>query len=394
MSNETKYQNTFIVSFVLLFAGASISMHQFKVPTIMDDVAQSLSMSAASAPWLMSVFTVTGILLSIAAGGFVQKMKSKRLFLAAAVFMALGSFVGAYARTGSVMLGSRVLEGLGFLIAAVAGPITVGRYCAPGQIGRAMGIWAVWVATGQIAAFNLTPALMGAMGWRGIWQLYAVITLAMAAVLALTLREPAGIAPAQRTSAGPAVSPMPVLKNRHLIFASLSFAIFNLLLLAVLTFLPGYAVQSGLMSVPEASFAATIPMIGCLIGSPIMGKLSETYGRKWLYVISILASGAGTFLAFSSSRPVIYAGVILFGLIGLGAPGMVMGAIAGLVDRPEQEGAGMGILITFQNLGMFLGTSIFLPIVGIWSGNYFAAGLTLAAVSLAGAVLAGSAKMK
>jgi MFS family permease len=178
------------------------------------------------------------------------------------------------------------------------------------------------------------------------------------------------------------------------IFASLSFTVFNLLLLAVLTFLPGYAVQSGLMSVSEASFAATIPMIGCLIGSPIMGKLSETYGRKWLYVISILASGAGALLAFTSSRSVIYIGVILFGLVGLGAPGMVMGAIAGLVDSPEQEGAGMGILITFQNLGMFLGTSIFLPIVSMWSGNYFAAGLTLAVVSLAGAVLTGMTKMK
>ena len=274
MSNETKYQNTFIVSFVLLFAGASISMHQFKVPTIMDEVAQSLSMSSSSAPWLMSVFTVTGILLSITAGGFVQKMKSKRLFLAAAVFMALGSFIGAYAQTGSTMLGSRVLEGLGFLVVAVAGPVAVGRYCAPEQIGRAMGIWAVWVATGQIVAFNLTPALMGAMGWRGIWQLYAVITLAMAAVLVLTLRETKGVASAQKTSSGPAVSPMSVLKNHHLIFASFSFTIFNLLLLAVLTFLPGHAVQSSLMSVSEASFAATIPMIGCLIGSPIMGKLS------------------------------------------------------------------------------------------------------------------------
>jgi predicted MFS family arabinose efflux permease len=370
-------------------------MHQFKVPTIMDEVAQSLSMSSASAPWLMSIFTVTGILLSIAAGGFVQKMSSKRLFMAAAIFMALGSFIGAFAQTGSVMMGSRVLEGLGFLVVAVAGPVTVGRYCAPEQIGRAMGIWAVWVATGQIVAFNLTPALMGTMGWRGIWQLYAVITLVIAAVLVLTLREPKGVVSVQEeTSASPSVSPMSVLKNHHLIFASLTFTIFNLLLMAVLTFLPGHAVQSGLMSVPEASFAATIPMIGCLIGSPIMGKLSETYGRKWLYVISILASGAGTLLSFASSRPIIYAGVILFGLVGLGAPGMVMGAVAGLVDSPEQEGAGMGILITFQNLGMFLGTSIFLPVVGIWSGNYFAAGLTLAATSLVGAVLTGVTKMK
>jgi predicted MFS family arabinose efflux permease len=381
---------------MVLFAGASISMHQFKVPIIMDEVAKALSMGSASAPWLMSVFPITGIFLSIPAGGLVQNIKSKTLFLAAAICMACGSLMGSFAQTGSVMLGSRVLEGLGFLIVAIAGPITVIRYCAPEQIGRAMGIWAVWVATGQIISFNLTPALMGALGWRGIWQAYAVITVVMAVILVAALKEPSGIAPAQKseTEAQPSVSPMAVLKNSHLILASLSFTIFNLLLMAVLTFFPGNAVQTGLMSVVEASFVATIPMIGCLIGSPIMGKLSESYGRKGLYLISLVASGAGTVLIFTSSRPIIYAGAILFGLVGLGAPGMIMGAVSGLVDTPDQEGAGMGILVTLQNFGMFLGTSVFLPILAFCSGNYFVAGLALAGIAVVGVVMAGMTKMK
>jgi predicted MFS family arabinose efflux permease len=259
-----------------------------------------------------------------------------------------------------------------------------------------MGIWAVWVATGQIVAFNLTPALVGALGWRGIWQAYAVITVVIAVILLITLKEPSGIAQAQKSEAEaqPSASPMAVLKNSHLILASCSFAIFNLLLLAVLTFLPGHAVQSGLMGVAEASFVATIPMIGCLIGSPIIGKLSESYGRKGLYLISLVASGAGTVLTFASSRPIVYAGVILFGLVGLGAPGMIMGAVSGLVDTPDQEGAGMGILITLQNFGMFLGTSIFLPILAFCSGDYFSTGLALAGIAVAGVVLAGLTKMK
>lgn len=394
MPGKTKYQNTLVVAFILLFAGASISMHQFKVPTIMDEVAQNLSMSSESAPWLMSIFTVTGVLLSIPAGGVIQKIKSKHLFLAAAICMACGSVMGSFAQSGTVMLISRLLEGLGFLIVAVTGPVTVGRYCAPEQIGRAMGIWAVWVATGQIIAFNLTPALMGALGWRGIWRVYAVITLALAIILLLALREPQGVTSAGETRTQPSVSLIDVLKNRYLIFASISFAIFNILLMAVLTFLPGHAMQSGLMGTSEASFAATIPMIGCLIGSPIMGKLSESLGRKRLYLIAIIASGIGTLLAFTSSRPMIYVGVILFGLVGLGAPGMMMGAVSGLVETSEQEGAGMGILITFQNLGMFLGTSIFLPIVRALSGSYFAAGLTLAGIAAVGVFLTGITKMK
>jgi len=314
MLSAKKYQNTFAVAFLVLFAGASISMHQFKVPTIMNDVAQSLSMNSASAPWLMSVFTITGIFLAIPAGGIIQKVKSKPLFLTAAICMACGALIGSFAHTGAVMIGSRVLEGLGFLIVAIAGPLTVERYCAPETIGRAMGIWAVWVATGQIIAFNLTPALMGTLGWRGIWQVYALATIIVSVLFVLLLKEPEGVEsePAPAVPAEqPAVSTLAVLKNYHLIFVSISFAIFNALLLAVLTFLPGYATQTGLMKVSQASFVATIPMIGCLIGSPIIGKLSESLGRKRLYIITMIASGLGTLLAFSSSVPIIYVGVIL-----------------------------------------------------------------------------------
>jgi predicted MFS family arabinose efflux permease len=394
MENKVKYQNAIVVSLLLLIIGAAISMHQFKVPTIMDEVAQSVNISSTAAPWLMSLFTITGILFAVPVGGLVQKLKSKSMIILAALCIVIGSLVGAFAPHGSILLASRALEGLGFLFIAVAGPVAISRYCDPTKIGSAMGIWAVWVATGQIIAFNTTPIFMHVMDWRGLWMLFAGVTLAMAVISYFGLKEPTGVIEKAAQNDEPNSGQIKdVLKNKNLICASFAFTIFNLLLIAVLTFLPGYAVQSGLMTVQEASFAATIPMIGCLIGSPIMGRLSEAYGRKKLYLISLLASGLGTLLAFTATRPLIYIGVILFGLVGLGAPGLVMGSVAKIVGDPRQEGSGMGILITFQNLGMFLGTAVFIPILTLVGGSYTAAGVALLIISFIGAGCAAIAKM-
>jgi predicted MFS family arabinose efflux permease len=394
MDNKVKYQNAMAVSLLLLITGAAISMHQFKVPTIMDEVAKSVNISSSAAPWLMSLFTITGILFAIPVGGLVQKLKSKSMIILAALCIVTGSLAGSFAPHGSILMASRALEGLGFLFIAVAGPVAISRYCDPAKIGSGMGIWAVWVATGQIIAFNTTPVFMLVMDWRGLWMLFAGVTLAMALISYFGLKEPVGIIEQTAQSDEPNSGQIKdVLRNKSLICASFAFTIFNLLLIAVLTFLPGYAVQSGLMTVQEASFAATIPMIGCLIGSPIMGRLSEAFGRKKLYLISLLASGIGTLLAFTATRPLIYIGVILFGLVGLGAPGLVMGSVSRIVGDPRQEGTGMGILITFQNLGMFLGTAVFIPILTMVGGSYTAAGVVLLIISFAGAGCAAIAKM-
>ena len=80
---------------------------------------------------------------------------------------------------------------------------------------------------------------------------------------------------------------------------------------------------------------------------------------------------------FSSNLVLVYVGAILLGVIGLGTPAMVLSTVGEAVEEPKLEGVGMGLLIGFQNLGMFLGTIIFIPIVNMLGGSFLMGGLAL-----------------
>lgn len=378
------YQHYVIVAFLLLLTGASIALHQFKVPTIMMEVADSVSMARQSAPWLMSMFTVTGIFLAIPAGAVTQRFSCKHLIILSALCTAAGSCLGAVAASGWLLLLSRAIEGLGYLMISVAGPIAVSRFVHPSRIGSAMGIWAIWVSVGQIIAFNTTPVMFPYLGWRSIWYIFAACTGVMAVMVLFGLRKPVlaeNVVPVKvdLTEKPEKQSPslLQVLSNKNLILAAFGFICFNYLLIVVVTFFPQYAVSTGRMDIQTASLVASLPMMGCLIGSPIIGRMSDRFGYKRLYMLCLTAAGFGSFLMFAPSNAVLSIGVLLLGFVGLATPGMMYGAVPQLAGAVEKQGLSMGIVITFQNLGMFLGTATYPLILVITKMNY-----QIAAVSL------------
>ena len=69
--------------FLILFLSAiSISLSQLKVVPILGDLSVSMGISIADTSWLMSVFTIAGIVLAIPGGALVSKLGPKKLILA------------------------------------------------------------------------------------------------------------------------------------------------------------------------------------------------------------------------------------------------------------------------------------------------------------------------
>lgn len=78
----------------------------------------------------------------------------------------------------------------------------------------------------------------------------------------------------------------------------------------------------------------------------------------------------------------------------MGVPAMHLGSVGEVAESPELIGSAMGLIMTCQNLGMFLGTAIFMPVVGLVGGSFTTAGLLLIPVALIGVVLTVLAKFK
>ena len=331
-----KYQNYLLVTIIVTLTAMFVASQQFKVPTIMAEIAQALNMTDASVPWLMSIFTFVGIFLAIPAGGLVQNWDPKKMVVAAAIIAGVGSLIGAFATSGGLMLFSRGIEGIGFIFIAIAGTVAISRFVEPTKIGSAMGIWALWVPVSQILAFNSAPIMYGSVGLKGIWIVYGILALVMAVVMLLVVDASKGNNVGSLKSK---VKTLAVLSKKNLWYISIVFCVYNLLFMAITTYVPTFLESSDMMTKSAAAFTATIPNIITIVCSPLIGKLSDKIGsRKKVLIVTVLALIPSGVMMFSSSLALVYAGAILLGAIALGTPAMVLSSVGESVENPELEG--------------------------------------------------------
>ena len=395
MDTKKKYGNWALIAVAMLLFGTAIATVQYKVPVVMGDIMVKMNMDAGSASWLMSIFTFVGIVLALPTGALAKKFGPKTMLLAAAVVVAAGSLVGAFAGNGTVLIVSRAIEGIAFIFVTICGPLAVQKYVAPDKIGSATGIWALWVCLGSVLGGVLTPTLYAATGFVGVWVIYAAAAVVFAAVVAVIVKFPGGKA---------AEAPAPEATEEKVSYAELfrpnillfffAFLVFNMTLLAVLGFAPTFMQQQG-VDPTLSGFVSTLPMLLAVISSPLFGTLSDKMGRcKPLYLASLAAMGPCTLILLTQTGPLMWIGAIVMGLVGLGGPVMCLTSYINVLGRPELMSIGMGMLMLVQSLGQFLGTWLVPILLGPDMSAWLFAGAVMCVIGLIGTVALAFCKFK
>ena len=102
--------------------------------------------------------------------------------------------------------------------------------------------------------------------------------------------------------------------------------------------------QSFNLTSRESSWIFTLFVIFFMIGSPVMAKFSDFYGRKKIFILDVILFGIGSCLiAFSANIDSIFLGRIIQGF-GCGGIFPVGGAFIGDAFPLEERGKALGIL--------------------------------------------------
>ncbi|MGZ7095519.1 MAG: MFS transporter [Methanobacterium sp.] len=113
------------------------------------------------------------------------------------------------------------------------------------------------------------------------------------------------------------------------------------------------------------SWVFTIYILFYMVGTPLMAKLSDIYGRKSIYILDVLLFGVGSLITVTSSS----FEMLLLGraIQGVGAGGIfpVANAFIGDIFPPEKRGGALGIISSIWGLSFVLG-----PILGGLLLNY------------------------
>lgn len=166
-------------------------------------------------------------------------------------------------------------------------------------------------------------------------------------------------------------------------------------LVIILIDLLGLSIIIPLMPLYAARFGANAMMIGILgstyplmqfIGAPILGRLSDRFGRRPILLISQIGTFAGfILLGFANTLLLLFLARIIDGLSGANIS--TAQAVVTDLTTEETRTQGLGLIGAAFGMGFILGPIIAFAVLLATSNNYQAVALTAAFFSLASLLL-------
>ncbi len=360
---------------------ALAAYQQLKLPPALPVLIDAYGFERILGGAFMSVYALSGLLLSLRLGGLIQRHGALVfLYAAFAMFVVAAMVMMIWPENGWVFLAARAVEGVAFAILAIAGPSICTANAGPGGLAIASGIVAAWIPVGGLIA-SLVAAGVGLDDAGGNWRVLWIVGIVAAAALAVwtrRLHQQGGIdlgrPHADASTARPALLSATPAHWRSMTLAAFLFTLWSVQFFAYVTWLPAYLVEARGVSVSGAAALFMIPtalvILFNLLAAPIL--------RAGVPVSLLLAAAAavqgGVWLLLPVLGPVA-AGIAAFGVYAAAAgltptclfamPGTIFG-----VDRATAKP--FAVLMTGRNLGVLLG-----PVVTGWLVQYLGGWATL-----------------
>jgi len=366
---------------LVVAVGVTCALHVGKLPVAIPVLGESLGLTLVQAGFLLSVVQLAGMTLGLLVGLMADRLGTRRVMLAGLVLLALGSALGALAPSVNDLLLTRVLEGMGFLMAVLPAPgLLRQRVAHAPTLARALGWWGAYMPLGTALALLLGAPLMQWVGWRWAWLALAVVSLLAAAAL---WRWVPGVAPAQgAVSRAPArLWPrlMRTLRAPGPWLVAVAFFLYSGQWLAVVGFLPTIYTQagySGAMVGVLSALAAGINMVGNIGAGRLLARGVQP---GLLLTVAYVAMGLGAWVAFAAQGAPVwqYLAVLVFSGVGGLIPGTLFGLAVALAPSEDTVSTTVGWMQQFSSLGQFLGPPLVAWLamqVGGWHWTWLATG--------------------
>ncbi|WP_410635063.1 MFS transporter [Amycolatopsis sp. cmx-4-83] len=162
---------------VAISLGVSLVVVDFTiVNVIIPPIVTDLKMSSLGAQWVQEIYAITLAALLLLAGRLSDVVGARRLFLIGTVVFGLASVVAALAPTGAMLIGARLLQGIGGAIVLPTSLALLNSTFHGRDRGKAFAIWGSTIG----AAAAVGPFLGGWLGeasWRWAFAINIVVVL-------------------------------------------------------------------------------------------------------------------------------------------------------------------------------------------------------------------------
>lgn len=340
---------------VLAIVGAGVvaSLQVGKVIIAAPLLRQDMGLDLASIGTLTAVFSILGVVGGIAAGGVIARFGARRMLLLGLLATALGTVVGATAPGYGVLLASRVIEGLGFLMITVAGPAALQGLVTAARRDVAFALWSCYMPAGMAIAMLASQAFDQ---WQAVWWCSAVaVLIAFVCVAGLAPASPVGPGLSWR---GLRQDTADTLGATGPLLLALSFTLYSLMFFALFTFLPVLLMEQLGLTLAQAGLYSAIASAANVIGNLGAGVLlARGWRRSTLIAIASATMAGVALLIFRSVLPAMptFLLCVLFSAVGGLIPATLLGTAPLVAPRPMLTAATVGLVMQGSNLGQVIG---------------------------------------
>lgn len=373
------------VALVTIFAGVALALVQNKVAPCMTTLQSAFGIDMATAGWLSSLFSLVGIVMALPASMILNKLGPKKSGVVALVCAIAGSLLGVFTTNIAVLMGSRVIEGVGVGLISVIGPSIIASWFPEAKRGLPMSIWAVYQMGAQAVMFFLAAFLTSNFGWQGMWWFGFAACVVALIFYALCVKSPR-----------PEESYADVESENVSLKEGMSSP--STWIMALVTFL--FCIGCFGFVNWVATYWSTVPSIGesanlwvgyfslaAVVAAIIMGMLlNHIKNRKLFGMAALVLYGAVAVFGLTLDNPApLIVFTIVYGFMDSGFPCVLWTMTAQTVKKPELAGVATGVVCVGFNAGILVGP----PIIGAVAESlgWTAAGWTIAGCCVFAAIL-------
>lgn len=345
---------------VLLIVGAGVcSAFQIgKVPPALTELRESLDLSLVTAGWVISIFAAVGAACGVALGAAGDWFGYRRAVEFGILVGGAASLLGSLAPSADLLLASRLLEGLGHVVATVSAPALIFHITRPSDRGLAFGLWSCFMPFGTSVMMLGAPLLLSLVGWRGAWAFNGALLLGYVALFRFALRS------VRRPVGFQAARPSELLQNVRLVaskpgpvFLAIAWTMYTMTFVVLMGFLPTILMARGYPRPAAAAltaFVVAVNMAGALTG----GWLIKRGVPSWsLMAAASGVAGASMVGIYAPAAPewARYGLCVLFSLVGGLVPVSVLGGAPLYAPEPKLVATTNGFVNQCAYVGMMIG---------------------------------------
>lgn len=371
-----------LLPWIVCFAATMFFFYEFiqgnMFASIAANIMQDFHIQADKMAYLSSIYYLSNVLFLFVAGIILDRFSIKNTLIGAMLLCVLSTFILAYSHSLYVALLCRFITGIGSAFCFL-GPVRLAsQWFPPKRMALVTGVIVTIAMTGGMLAQYPLTKLVSVVGWRQAVADVGILGFAMLIFMILGIKERPQIAVKK------AAAPIGIISaarkaylNPQYLRAALYTSLMNMTI-AVFGAMMGtlYLEQRLGISSEQAAKVNGMLFLGAIIGSPLLGALSDKVGLRVApmrvgVLVSMLILLAVLYLPLSVSQM-----EFLFFLLGLFTSAQVISyALVAESSSPAMTATAVSVVSILTQGGCLVFQNLFSSLLMSYGGMHLVSGV-------------------